>query len=68
MQTVLLQEKDLMPQVMQKVAAIFLMYEAHRPEPLTSNPLAPFLAELVQVQGWNRGHMPWVDIRVCNIN
>lgn len=51
MQTVLLQEKDLMPQVMQKVAAIFLMYEAHRPEPLTSNPLAPFLAELVQVQG-----------------
>lgn len=49
-QTVLLQEKDLMPQVMQKVAAIFLMYEAHRPEPLTSNPLAPFLAELVQVQ------------------
>lgn len=40
-----------MPQVMQKVAAIFLMYEAHRPEPLTSNPLAPFLAELVQVQG-----------------
>ena len=44
-----------MPQVMQKVAAIFLMYEAHRPEPLTSNPLAPFLAELVQVQGVEEG-------------
>ena len=44
-----------MPQVMQKVAAIFLMYEAHRPEPLTSNPLAPFLAELVQVQGMEEG-------------
>jgi hypothetical protein len=46
--TVFIQEKDLLPQTMQRIAALYLVYEMHRADPISSNPLAPFLAELIQ--------------------
>ncbi|XP_065898324.1 CCR4-NOT transcription complex subunit 11-like [Dysidea avara] len=46
--TVLLQERDLLPQPAQRVAAIFLILELYHSEPVSSNPFAAFLAELLK--------------------
>jgi len=46
---VLLQERDLLPQPAQRIAAIFLILELYHSEPVLSNPFAAFLAELLKV-------------------
>ena len=45
----LLQERDLLPQPAQRIAAIFLLLELYHSEPVSSNPFAAFLAELLKV-------------------
>lgn len=45
----LLQERDLLPQPAQRIAAVFLLLELYHSEPVSSNPFATFLAELLKV-------------------
>ena len=44
----LLQNRDLLPLTSQRLAAIFLLYELYRSDPISANPFAAFLVELLQ--------------------
>ena len=46
----LLQHKDLLPLVSQRVAAMFLLYELYRSDQPSANPFAQFFVELLQPQ------------------
>lgn len=46
--TVLLQERDLLPQPAQRIAAVFLLLELYHSGPVSLNPFATFLAELLK--------------------
>lgn len=48
LQTILLQERDLLPFSSQRVAAIFLLYQLYRSDAISANPFAAFFIELLQ--------------------
>ena len=46
----LLQHKDILPLALQRVAAMFLLYELYRSDQPSANPFAQFFVELLQPQ------------------